>query len=82
MKVTLHHQGWTGSRPRAPDEEPDAALGLLVEIDGLLIDRALNARVISRGNDFAMVTLRLIPGDIETIVHDAESWDELVKRIP
>lgn len=79
MDVKIHTKGIAGSAVRKPDEEAGALFGGILEIDGAVYDLVTDI-VLKTGEDFATVTATLVPGDVEVVNHDQESWDALMER--
>lgn len=78
MKLTIHTKGIVGSAVRREDEESRAMINCVIEIDGHMIEDVTRVRVLHSADEFSTVLVRLIPGEVETIAHTAESWAEQV----
>lgn len=79
MKVKIHTQGWVGSRSKDAGEEADASIHAVLEIDGMVIVNVTRIATICSNDGFTKVVATLIPGELETVVHDAASWKALVQ---
>lgn len=79
MNIKIHTQSWTGSRPAKTGERPGAAFGGFLEIDGQVYDRVNDIHV-SMGDEFAAVTVTLIPGSVEIINHTEETWSSIAQK--
>lgn len=79
MIVKIHTQGWKGSSPIKPGEEPGALFAGLLELDGEIYDRVNDIKV-NFSEDFATVDVTLIPSDVEVVTHTKESWETVCDR--
>lgn len=50
-------------------------------LPNVLYPEALTVRVLHQADSFATVVIRFAPGEIETISHTSQEWDELLQRI-
>lgn len=80
MNLKIHTRGWVGSRQKTEGEESQAMLGVVIEIDGHVIEEVTSARVLARHGDIVTVMVRLIPGELDVIAHTEETWKELFDR--
>lgn len=78
MRVKIHTQGWVGDHGQEQGEEAGASLHVLLELDGQLIDAVERVAVVASNNTFTRVVATMYPGELETVVHDQDSWNELV----
>ena len=78
MKVKIHTQGWVGDAPKDEGEEADGSIHVLLEVDGVVFDAVTRVAVIASNDSFTKIVATLIPGELETVVHDRDSWDELL----
>ena len=81
MNLKIHSKGITGSAITMPGEKPAASFGCVIEIDGKIVEEVSSVRVLHRGNEFATVMVRLLPGELEELVHDADGWADLMQRL-
>lgn len=77
MNVKIHTQGWVGDRSTEEDEEATVSIHCLLELDGIVYDAVSRAAIICSNQDFTKLVVTLIPGSLETVVHDKDSWEEL-----
>lgn len=80
MRAALHTQGWSGSEPTEPGEEPTALLHGVLQLDGHFVENA-KVKFETDGNGFAMLTAELLVVGFDVIVHDTESWKQMQAAI-
>ena len=61
-------------------EEASILFGGLLEVNGQLMEEAIEVRTRAR-EGFFEVTPVLVPGSFEVVVHTKETWPELNRRI-
>lgn len=74
--IKVHTQGITGSRMIRKGEEADGLFAGLLEIDGEIYDR-VNDIEVKFGEEFATVTATFIPGHVEVVAHNEDSWKKV-----
>lgn len=79
MKVRVHTLGWVGDIARAAGEEASASIHSVLELDGHVYPDVTRIAVVSGSEDFTKVIVTLIPGELETVVHDGDSWKALLQ---
>lgn len=80
MNIKLHVQGIKGSGLMEEGEEASILFGGLLEVNGQLMEEAIEVRTRAR-EGFFEVTPVLVPGSFEVVVHTKETWPELNRRI-
>lgn len=81
MKVRIHTQGWKDDHGKAVGEEATGSIGVLLELNGMVISEVTRVATVVGTDGFTKVVATLIPGELETVVHDADSWEELTQDI-
>jgi hypothetical protein len=77
VKVKIHTQGWIADRSKEEGEEAQASLYVLLELDGKLISEVTRVATVHSNEGFTKLVVTLIPGELETVVHDRDSWAAL-----
>jgi hypothetical protein len=52
---------------------------VILEVDGHIIPNVTRVAVVSSGEQFTKLVATMYPGELETVVHDADSWAALVQ---
>lgn len=81
MELKIHTVGITGSHETKPGENPGVQFHSILEIDGCFYDQVQNIRVLSGGEEFTTVMVRLLPSKLEYVNHDADSWKAMIDEI-
>lgn len=81
MDLKIHTVGITGSAKTKKGEKPGIQFNSLLEIDGHFYDEVMNIRVLSGGDTFTTVLVRLAPSTIEYVNHTQESWKQIVEEL-
>lgn len=79
MDIKIHVQGIATDHVREPDEESGALFAGLLELDGNVYDRVADIKL-EAGETFTTVVATLIPGDVEIVNHDSETWAALLEQ--
>lgn len=77
MNVKIHTQGWVLDRPKGEGEEATGSIHVVLELDGKVFLEVLRVETVFAADDFTEVVAHLVPGELDTIVHDKNSWDAL-----
>ena len=80
MDLKIHTLGIKGSAPKMEGESSEGNIHVMIEIDGHLIEMVDRVSLVTKADEFQIAHVRLLPGEVETIVHTAESWAELLNR--
>lgn len=80
MNIKLHTKGISGSQMIEPGEAPAALFGVVLEVNGVLIEEAYKVELVFE-EGFAMVRPYFTPGTVEVVHHDKESWEEFFQRM-
>lgn len=81
MELKIHTVGISGSSKTKPGQQPGVQFHSILEIDGSYYDQVQNIRVLSGGDSFTTVLVRLIPSTIEYVNHSDDSWKALTDEI-
>lgn len=66
-------------RAKGDGEDAAASIYVCLELDGQLFLDVARVAVVASNSGFTKVVATLIPGELETVVHDQESWLKLVE---
>lgn len=81
MDLKIHTVGITGSAKTKEGEQPGIQFHSLLEIDGHFYDEVQNIRVLSGGDMFTTVLVRLVPSTIEYVNHTEKSWERITSEL-
>ena len=79
MNIKIHTKGIKGSAMVKKGEQAGAMFSGLLEIDGEIYER-VNDIVLKFGDEFATVTVTLVPGNVDVVNHTEETWPKLLQE--
>jgi hypothetical protein len=79
MEIRLHVQRWNKDKPAENEWETTALCNGVLELNGTLI-RNGEVKVTTEGGGILVVNADLLPTALEVVVHDPESWEEILAR--
>lgn len=81
MHIKIHTQGWRGSSARKEGEEASGLFNGILEVDGELYAEVTDIKCNFSGANFATVDVTFIPGDVDVVNHNDDTWSKLIQEM-